>query len=186
MRIIDLPYIHVNGAVKQSPYGFQEVEEVKYYDGVKIRNRVVVRLDVIKGLTDAFSEETRNKFRMVVYNIIAGNVTDQLQVSDILKALYVGDETFRAFLGEIVYFDTNLENEPLYDVLVKKLLMQYRERRDFLNQFVQNMNYKQLIESKGYLYITVSDVSQVATVPNDCGEEVISRASVWNGQFKRV
>lgn len=186
MQIIDLPYIHVNGVVKQSLYGFQEVDEVQYYTGAKIRNRVVVRLDIIKGLTDVFSEDTRQKYRTMLYNIVSGNVNIHKDISDILQALYVNDETFRAFLGEIVYFDNSMQEEPLYDILIKKLMQRYKDRRDFLNQFVQRMNYKQLIESRGYLYITISDTHQVATVPMDCGEEVISRASVWNGKFKRV
>lgn len=168
-------------------YRYTEIPDIDTdYKGRYVRGRAIIKVDVLSAMTDVFSAEYLQKYRSIIYDLMSGAfLSDEEKVSKLLSTFYVGDETFRRFLGEIVYFNPRLDTFSLYSVIIQELTKSYIGYRGYLATQVGNNKYKLLAESAGYLYITVPDDGTRVRLPKVYTNwEVLSCVKVWNGRVE--
>lgn len=184
-EIIELPYLHRDAVRTTYVTGLSEVSGLSDYVGVNIRNRVVCRVDIIAGMTDCFEAENLEKFRNLVFGILSGKICDSAKVSQIFTTLYLNDKTFRKLVGSVYYFG-DLTSQSYYMAIMKELLASYRAKEGKLDRHFANYSLKLLFYANGYAYIAVKDLEGSVCMLEGFKEEVISRAKVWESDFKFI
>ena len=162
---------------KMSPLGYCEVPGLEAYNGTSLRNVRVIRVDIIKYLTEYFSEDTLNKYRNALYHIIAGYSMDtkdsRSKISNALRDLYISDEVFQLKLGKMFYFrDIDYDNLSMYDTLMESIKLSINDIRRDISFKVPHI--KLICESKLYLYYSVSKIESTIKLTEITGLEVIS------------
>lgn len=185
MERISLEYLHVDEIVERTALGFPVINIYPKYRGRSIRNRVIVRFDIVSAMTAYFEQDTLDNYRDIVYGLISGILDEEDVIAGVFEELYLKDFKFRKLLGESYYFDNSLEEASLYEVIILKLITAYNDLNERLANVSRELRYKYIAESEGWAYISVPDQSEVIYVPGDYKEEVVSIAKVWNGQIKR-
>ena len=119
---IKLPYSQKEVIETKSPFGYSEISDMSMFNNTYIRNIYVIRIDILKYLTDYFSEETINSNRDVLYYILSGHGYDTNPdgVCKILEDLYKTDELFRIKMGKLFHFrDKTKDNEnSFYNIIL--------------------------------------------------------------------
>lgn len=177
---VNLPYSKEQSLMKETLNGYTIVDDADYYDDLAVRNNVIVRIDVFGSLKQIFAEESIDRVRKTLFNTMSGLIEDKGVVSNVFQALYMSDNTFKRFLGEIYYFELE-DGVSMYDAVVQKVKKAYD---DAFSRAYGNMSarrIKVLFESDGYIYFAVSDVDEPKYVPKGYKMEVVSRAKVWKG-----
>lgn len=177
---IRLPYLGTNaeGISNKSPMGYNEISEVSNYNNASLRNVRVVRVDLIKYLTEHFSFESMVKYRTFLYYIIAGYGMDTKEskqaIANGLESLYKEDEVFRMKMGKIVYFrDSKYEGLSVFDALLQDI---NRSLFLALNDVNSKVPYTKIIcDSYLYYYYSVNLNIPVNKLLEIKGLEVVSR-----------
>lgn len=184
MEKIELDYVHVEKVFQLTPNNLPIVEDVVEYNNKSIRNRVILRFDVIAGMTDIFTKEIISEYRDVIFNLIAGNFNDEDKAS-IIKDFYRVDKTFHKYISLIFYFDERMDTTPYIQIINDSLLQKYMTVTSMIDNSMHNQRCKCFMESNGYLYIAIPDEKFTLKIPGEFNEEVLSRAKVWNFDFER-
>lgn len=184
MERIELDYVHVEKTFHLTPNNLPVIDDINEYNNKSIRNRVILRFDVISGLTNIFSKESIKEYRDVIFNLIAGQFMDEDKTS-IIKDFYKIDKVFHKYISVIFYFDERMETMPYVKILNDSLLQEYRDIVELIDNSMHNQRCKCFMESNGYLYIAIPDESFTLKIPGEFNEEVLSRAKVWNFDFER-
>lgn len=169
--------------VVKSPNGFPEVQGIEQYENAKCREKVIFRLDLMRGLRSMFTDETLFKYRPVIYRLLAGWINDKAKISAIVSQLYVDDQNFKEWMFSAVYFESVPCRVPLYQHICEtasKLMGVAQE--EITNKL--DINAKPIAVAEGYLYCAVNDVDIEVRIPEGYAEEVISYAKTWRGVFK--
>lgn len=169
--------------VGKSPNGFPEVQGIEQYTNARCREKVIFRLDLLCGLRSMFTEETLLKYRPVIYNLLAGWISERERISAIVSQLYADDQKFKEWLFSAVYFEGVTCRIPLYQHICEtasKLMGTAQE--EITNKL--DINAKPVAVAGGYLYCAVNDVDIEVRVPEGYAEEVVSYAKTWRGVFK--
>ncbi len=169
--------------IKETPLGFPVVEGIEQYEDACCRDKVIVRVDVLSGLTKMFSESILKKYRAVVFRLIAGLYSKE-SVPDVMETLFYNDNKFQAWLGEVYYFTQELYKKSVWQVFVE-------EARSLYDKVVKNivelnsMGYA--YESCGYIYFAVKDSCDTKfKMLKGISSEVYSCAKVWSGNIQEA
>lgn len=184
MAIERLEYLKVESEVRTTPYGFLVMSNLEYYR-TNIRNRFIVKYDVVFALDEYFEDSTLEECRDIIFNLMAGNIEDEEMISEVLTTIYMNDEKFRVFLGEKYYFDEKYKEQSLYVSIISSLVETYRAKVRLLADEGKKYHYKKVAESDGYVYMSIPDEKVKLRIPGKYREEVISYAKVWDGSTER-
>ena len=182
-----LPYIRAYGDDVTTDYGIKEIIGIDEYRDTVCRDKVVFRIDLLYGFKNIISNDTVSVCRNVLYNVLSGKQKNKEKISELFMLLYLNDDKFKRYLGEVVYF-SNYEQQQisLYSYVIKDLLQKYERNVDRTIEEFQRLGNKYLFESSMYLYFSFDDDRHVHSVLDGYNEEVISRAKVWNGTLQKV
>lgn len=180
-----LPYIREDVTEIETAYGFTEIIGIEQYKDSVLRDKVVFRIDLLYALSKYFTEETLNKYRTLIYNIVVGNNRNKKLISKILKALYLEDIRFKAYIGEVIYFDESLNVNSLYSVVISSMQDILRNKKIDLIEALKKKNVTFVADSHCYIYAAVNDKEIIVSVPAGYREEVVSRAKIWKGDFSK-
>ena len=171
---IKLPYIRAYGEEIRTPYGFLEVTGLDAYEDIVCRDKVVYRVDMLLCLADVFSEDTISKCRNLVYNTLTGKIKDKEKISNILTQLYLVDNKFKRYLGEVVYF-SNYESsgDTLYSYIIKDLRRKYLTRVENLVSEFKQLGSSYVCESAMYVYFGFDDKNITIRIPEGYQEEMM-------------
>lgn len=187
MSHINLDYVKETIEIGSSKFGLPISENVDvYYKDKVIRNRVILKLDIVSSLTEYFDEATLSNYRNLVFQMVAGGITNPNLAVKTVNTLYQADTTFKFYLGNTFYFNQDTKEKPLYGVIVKGLIQEYFRQRKAIEDNAIGFDYKLLIESNGYYYISGRDLNQEIIIPEGFKEEVLSNARTWSGKIKRA
>lgn len=158
----------------------------KRYD---VRDKVILRIDITKQLTagilvDNADEEIRRRYLSVVF----GLVDDIKEKSEILQDIYMKDDNFKLFIGNICYFrlpqNTNIS-------LLGYLEDFNRRRREMITMEFEQRSVMSssgvFIKTLWYMYVPINDrEDSVCRIPEEYKTEVLSYAKKWNSQYPRT
>lgn len=167
----------------ESPYGYPEVYGIEQYNGAVCREKIVIRMDLLKGLHKFFSEESLCRYRGAIYRIIAGYIQEEEKLEGLFNELFKQDHTFRVWLGTVYYFSDVLEKMPWYSYLIDSVKEAIKETRDALMKHMGGGATFVAI-SRGYIYFAAKDTCREIHVPEGYGEEVVSYAANRQCIFK--
>lgn len=187
MSHINLDYVKETIDIGSSKFGLPISENVDlYYKDKVIRNRVILKLDIISSLTEYFDESTLSNYRNLIFQMVSGGITNPDLVVKTVNTLYQADATFKFYLGNTFYFNQDTKEKPLYGVIVKGLIQEYVRQRKAIEDNAIGFDYKLIVESNGYYYISGRDLDQEIILPEGFKEEVLSNARTWSGKIKRA
>ena len=186
MERIDLEYVHVTKEVQRTIYDFPIIENITEYDGITIRNRVILKFDILAGMSNVFSKDTIKDYRDLAFGIVSGYIHDANSLSTVLTALYTDDDVFHKYLSVIYLFDESLKEKSLANVLSCHLLDDYRIVFSMLVELLRLQRCKTILESSGYIYVSIPDDKFTLKIPGHFNEEVLSNAKVWNFDVERI
>lgn len=178
MSLIRLPYLGNNSLVtmNETPVGYTEISGLDDYSGVRVRNVYIVRVDLLKYLTEYFSMESLSIYRSAIYYIISGkgmNTNKELIVKT-LEYLYVNDDSFKLKLGKLVYFrDTHLEGLSVYSALLEDIKLNIKHIENKILGSIPHRKY--ICNSMLYYYFSIDNEISRETIKNILGVEVVSR-----------
>lgn len=182
--MIKLPYIGIMAKDYVTRYGYSMVEGVEKYRGVRCRNNVVIRVDVLSKLTNCFNEAFLTQYRQLVFSFMSGQVLDPDTLVQIIQCFYVQDNTFKMYMGEIFHFKDN-EGKSLYNAVIDDLLLQYKRAINPLLESISERGYKRIVISEGYVYFSIPDEYNAKVVlPRGYRKEIVSYAKNWPGTFE--
>lgn len=186
METIELEYIHIEKELQQTPFEFPVVPNLVEYNNANIRNRVIVRFDLIHGMTQIFGKDLPERDRVLAFCLTAGLYQKPEEISVVLLYFYKEYVTFHNYLSEIFLFDDEINTSPVSILMLRKMVDTYKRLRDSLIDALYSQRCKTILESNGYLYVAVPDEDISVQVHGYYNEEVLSRAKVWQSQFTRV
>lgn len=183
---MELPYIRIEVEEHETPFGYNVVDNLKVYRGVPIRNNVIQRIDVINSMTDCFSQEIIEKYRVQIFKIMSGEFRDMDSICQVFTHFYKVDKVFNKFVSTNFYFGDS-SGKSLYDVIIKAFRDKYLEAYDKAYLLLRDSYYKVICESEGYIYFVTPDrVDFVVDVPVGYKEEVVSYAKSWKGVYNYI
>lgn len=186
MGKIELEYVHVEKEVQWTPFEFPIVSDVTEYTNANIRNRVIVKFDLIYGMQRIFGKELKEDDRDLAFGLVSGLFQEPTEVSTVILYFYKEYKVFHNYLSEIFLFDERIENTPISVLLMQNMIAEYRTQYNNLEECMRSQHCKIILESNGYAYIAVPDSDVVLRIPGDYNEEVLSNAKVWNYKYTRV
>lgn len=186
METIELEYVHIEKELQLTPFEFPVVPNLVEYNNANIRNRVIVRFDLIHGMTQIFGENLPEKDRVLAFCLTAGMYQKTEEMSVVLLYFYKEYATFHNRLSEIFLFDEEISTSPISILMLRKMVDTYTKLRDSLIDALHAQRCKTILESDGYLYVAVPDEDITVKVRGYYNEEVLSRAKVWKSQFTRI
>lgn len=181
----ELPYLRTVTRLNKTKFGYPEIAGCEQYKGVYIRNRVVVRLDILSAFKEFFTAEFLDEHRSAVYVLMSGNISDSKTVSEVMSAFYLADTQFKKYLGMLYYFDDRIYKTSMYTMAICDFKAAYEKYSGIIYKGGGIGGYKVLFESCGYMYIAVRDEVGKARVPAGFKEEVLSYGKLWSGDFER-
>lgn len=186
MGIYVLPYTNENVAVTEYRNGLSVIKNVdSYYKDRFIRNRVIIKIDLIAELRGYFTESTLASCRNIIFNLMIGNLNKE-QISRVFKTFYMEDTQFRKCIAELYYFNDGAYQYSLYTLFMSKVVGAYKAALNMIMNDAAEHDYKVLFDVNGYVYIAIRDLSNPLYLPDGVKEEVLSSAKVWNREIKRV
>ena len=186
METIELEYVHIKKELQQTPFEFPVVPNLVEYNNASIRNRVIVKFDLIHGMTQIFGGNLLEKDRVLAFCLTAGRYQKPEEISVVLLYFYKEYVTFHNCLSEIFLFDEEINTSPISILMLRKMVDTYKKLRDNLIDTLYSQRCKTILESDGYLYVAVPDENISVQIHGYYNEEVLSRAKVWKSQFTRV
>lgn len=191
MEILFLPYLtDCEVTVDYTNLGYAYTVDYNpddYYRNEKIRNNVIVKLDLFQSLTGFFDEETLNSDRKVlVQSLIGGIEEDPAVIAQIMQVLYLEDKKFRKHVAFQYYFNQGAFDKSMYELVITPIVETFIKSQYVLeNEACKECFYKHLFTVNGYVYIAVKDKVGNNFLPEGYREEVLSCAKVWNCNNKR-
>ena len=183
---LGLRYLNRDVSVSVSPYGYYYGFNESIYRGIKIRNRVVARLDIVSGMKRFFTEQTLASYRKVIFDVMSGIHLNKGFLSDLFSLLYKVDIQFKRYLTEVVYESSDLESMSLYSKIVyQDMREEYRRIVGKLDKSLSDSRCIYMFDVDGYYYVAVPDSNVSINISIDCKGEVLSHAEVWNGKFSK-
>lgn len=186
MARIELDYVHVKKDISFTKYRYPVVGDVTEYNNVTIRNRVIVKFDLLAGMTKAFERKTLQENREAVFNIIAGVGLSAKLLSFGLTYLYTHDRQFHNFVSRVYLFENEAEKYALADSICQHIREYYTAVYDMLTIRLREQRCKTILESSAYIYVAVPDENILLQIPGNYSEEVLSNAKVWDCKCQRV
>jgi len=165
--------------------GYQVASNVEDYKGISIRNRVIMKLDVISVMTEMFTCDSLSEYRNIIFNIMSGTILDDGKISNLITCLYIADSVFKKHLTELLYFETDLQSKCPYIAIVSSFRKEYLREVGRLKSITGAQGCKFVIESEGYLYVAVPDRLFELVLPVHVKEEIVSYGKIWSGEIRR-
>lgn len=150
------------------------------FRGKKFRDKAIFRFDCFRFLEPYFLQSTLTKYRGALWQLIFGKLTDEQQITDIVKELMSIDNRFNSFVSTTWYTlagDKDLGNTIL-DTLANAL-----NREDYFREYLVGSPQFVIAESQGYMYMSVPDGDINAILPRELDLEVLSYAKSWSGTY---
>ena len=170
-----------------TPFNIEEIQGIESaYTGKVVRNNVVMRYDMMHALIgEFFEEETIEKYRNAIYNLVVGNNLDTQRVAAIITALYTDDKVFHKRYSELIYFDDECQETSVYAVLIRRVLSCIGNYTEVFGDLLRTYHLRPIATSHLYTYVSFNDVDMELVVPRGYREEVLSVAKVWRGNIRR-
>lgn len=181
---VSMCYLKEVGVQYEGDYGIKILSAVDKYDAAIIRNNVICRADFLlplKGLI--VSPEHYEEYRDNFIGIVSGIVRDMDLVSRTLVEMYQQDIAFHKFLYELYYFQD--DNKTFLERITEAMGEYIQKGRRTVDSELSAQGYKFVAEHCGYYYFSVKDTNEDKYLSANLEGEVISRAKVWSGLFKR-
>ena len=181
---VSMCYLKEVGVQYEGDYGIKILNAVDKYDDAIIRNNVICRADFLlplKGLI--VSSEHYEEYRDNFIGIVSGVVQDMDLVSRTLVEMYQQDIVFHKFLYELYYFQD--DNKTFLERITEVIGEYIQKGRRAMDSELAAQGYKFVAEHCGYYYFSVKDTNEDKYLSANLEGEVISRAKVWSGLFKR-
>ena len=187
---LSVPYSKVEATLYTSITGeivYEDIDEV--YRRYEVRDKVIIRVDLTNQLTeDILCKNANFHLKRDYLSVVFGLIENKNQMSEVLKKVYLNDDTFKMFLANICYFELpKFKNYSLLQYLVvNNKLKRNKAIDDFWNNSVITSS-KTSILSTWYLYICVNDkADSVCNIPEEFKVEAISYAKKWNCVYPRA
>lgn len=149
-------------------------KDIDYYYDTEVREKVIMRIDVMPYLTDIFSIGTITKYRSLIWNLAAKRNLNVNQISAALIEMVKTDSTFEVKLNEFYY--TCDMGVSFGDYILSSIADAILAVEDRYRSFFRGINQKVICSSFGYLYIAVPDDYVKILLPEKVNYEVISYA----------
>lgn len=161
----------------------------KVYRQYEVREKVIIRVDITKQLTAGILSDKadgilRKNYLMSVFGLVSNPDT----LSEVFKELYIKDEQFKLFIGEICYFEMpSRKYTSLFRYLVDYNIKRREEvERDFGDRSSISSTGV-FLRSLWHLYVGVNDKEDsVCVIPEEFKTEGISYAKKWNCPYPRA
>ena len=147
------------------------------FNGVSIRNRVIIRFDLLKRLESFFTQETLSEFRMVIFRILAKDFTAE-EYSSIFIELAGIDTVFAGVLR--VLYDTMPSGYTFGDYIIENLVDPVLSAINMHTEYYKGKSPFVVGDDFGYLYISIADEPGEPPLLDEVYEEV-SYAKSWQG-----
>lgn len=185
MSLFELPYLHELTNMYKTRFGYAVIEKCELYRGVYIRNRVVARLDILRMVKGVVDDEIFKKYRSMIFRLMSGMLKDDEVISKVMSELYVCDRTFKNYLGELYYFDSDTDKKSLYRIMIERFKKEYLDAEDYVLGSLNTQRAKILFESEGYDYIAVKDEYGSLYLQEEIEMEVLSHGKIWDNKVER-
>lgn len=181
---VNMCYLKEEGVQYEGEYGIQLLHAVSHYEGATIRNNVICKVDFLALLSGVVvSKEHYVEYRANLLGIASRLVNDMNIISDALIDMYKNDKVFRKFLYELYYFQD--DDKTFLDRIVEAIGSKIKKSRDCVSRDLTQFGYRFVAEHNGYYYFSVKDNQDTKYLNEDLEGEVVSRAKIWDGLFKR-
>lgn len=181
---VSLCYLKEVGVQCEGDYGIKILNAVDKYNDAVIRNNVICRADFLLPLKGVIvSPEHYEEYRDNFIGIVSGIVKDIDLVSRALVEMYQHDNIFHTFLYELYYFQD--DNKTFLERITEAIGDCIQKGRYTMESELTAQGYKFVAEHCGYYYFSVKDTKEDKYLSTNLEGEVISRAKVWSGVFKR-
>lgn len=173
----DLPCVTSNGLDYFTERSLHDV----FHDSI-IRNRVILRFDLMRQLIRFFDKETIDENRMEIYRLLVRDYTDE-EFSNALISLAGEDVVFARALRNM--FESLPEGSTFGDYIIDTLLTPIHKKMNDNYEFYKGLPTFVVGDDFGYLYISIPDKYEPVLLLDEIYEEV-SNAKSWDGQIERV
>lgn len=191
LRQLSVPYSKAQATVFKSELTDEwiYVDIDKIYRTYDVRDKVIIRIDLMNQLTDGIlSKNADTSVKKDYLSAVSGLIEDVNELSKILKNIYIKDEQFKIFLANICYFELpKFKQVSLMQYLIANNKI---KRNKAIEEFWQDSiitSSKLEIVSTWFLYTGVNDkADSVCKIPSRFKVEVISYAKKWNCVYPRA
>lgn len=183
---VDLGYVKGTYNKALTRYKFPVITGIDdAYRGVNIRNRIIVKVDILPVLTMFCTKNTLIDYRGVVFRLMSGVYIESKDISCVMNALYQEDVEFHGYINRQYVFNEMALKESLYTIVCNDMICAYDMYTNYLVDKSRERGYKYVAESEGYVYLSVPDGISKMWVPEKYGVEVVSNAKGWDGSLER-
>lgn len=187
---LSVPYSKALVTTYRTATGHLVWEDVdRVYRQYEVREKVILRVDITDHLTEGIiSKNADLELKRNYLSVMFGLIYTPDIMSEVLKDIYLHDEQFKLFIGNICYFELpKMPHVSLYDYLVaSNNLRKKRIEDDIVGRSIMGVN-KSFLDSLWYFYFAINDrVDSVCEIPNDFKVEAISYAKKWDCKYPRA
>ena len=150
------------------------IEEI--YRSVGARNYVIIRVDLLEGLSDIIDIDVIRRYRDAIFSLVSNGVQVEL-LPAVLSKLSDLSEKLRIKFSEFLTFGD--KEKSLYQSLMVELILAYRRTKKVYTDFCSETELTFVAESDGYAYIGVPDTNGAISFPKDIEAEVLRDGKVW-------
>lgn len=187
---LSVPYSKVQASTYRTSTGelvYEDIDTV--YRKYDVREKVIIRVDIMDKLTEGILSKNADIILKKNYlSVLFGLIDNVDMISEILKDIYIRDEQFKLFLGNICYFELpKVSNVSLFQYLVAdNKVRRIRIQEDFGNRSSLSSTGV-FITSLWYLYVGINDKTDaVCIIPEDFKVEAVSYAKKWDCKYPRA
>ena len=180
---VTLKYTKSNVSVDNYDTGlslWNGIDEV--YRDSNLREKVVVKMDIMDTLCKYFEKDTIKEYREVLLAVAEGRVTDPELLSKVITSLVEDDEIFPEKLN--ILFQSCPEDSSFGSYIIYSLASTIKSVENFYRTYFRGRAEVVVCLSHGYLYFSVPDENRDCLLPEEKECEVLSYAKSWKGTFK--
>lgn len=147
---------------------------------MKVRDKIICKLDAMEYLNEYFSPETIKQYRDALWFIATGQCKDAQLLSELINEFINIDDKFASKIYDI--FVSCPEDRVFGYYLMEVLAITIMNVEDMYRSFFRHKTEVVICLDKGYLYFSISDKSKSIELPDDIKCEVLYVKN-WQGKF---
>lgn len=180
---VKLKYTKTNISVCTYNTGIKDYINIdNIYRGSKLRDKVIYRVDGIRYLNKYFTDENITKYRAAFLSIIKDEITDPINLSEVIKKLLDIDNVFSEQIINIYHScpEDNIFGKYLVQAMADCVL---NAEKEYIKCFRESNTCVVGMEN-GYIYFAFDDNYYGPLVPSHINGEVVSYVKNWSGEFR--